>query len=113
MLHGVNRFGNKTSFLAHQLLTVYYKNHSKFYDGLENLVLHLHIHYAMQYENYGSLKNTNCFAQENLIGAFAKNKHDTRYWGDLLAEYFNVILSLYHDSNFKFCIFRLILLCKI
>jgi hypothetical protein len=90
MLHGPNLFGDQTKFLAHQFLTIYYENHSIYYDGLENLVLHLHIHYAMQYENYGSLNNTNCFGQESLLGRFSKNKHGTRNWGDLLAHYFNV-----------------------
>jgi hypothetical protein len=84
MLHGPKHFGCKTSFLAHQLITIYYKDHSKYYDGLQTLVLHLHVHYAMQYENYGSLNNTNCFGQEGLLGRFVKKKHGTRYWSDLL-----------------------------
>lgn len=96
MLHGAKKFSDKTRFLSTQLLNIYYKEHGKYYDGLANLVLHLHIHYPTQYENYGSLNNTNCFAQENLIGDFAKNKHGSRYWGDLLAYYFNVSYSFYY-----------------
>jgi hypothetical protein len=106
MLHGPNYFGDETTILAHQLITIYYKNHSKYYDSLENLVLHLHIHYAKQYENYGSLNNTNCFGQESLLGRFAKNKHGTRYWGDLLTHYFNVSYPFYSCDNLYSSTFR-------
>ncbi|CAF1506310.1 unnamed protein product, partial [Adineta steineri] len=87
MLHGPKLFGHETGLLAHDLLSIYYRDHWKYYDNLENLVLHLHIHYSNQYLNYGSLNNTNCFAQESFLGAFAKNKHGTRYWGDLLIDF--------------------------
>ncbi|CAF1485624.1 unnamed protein product, partial [Adineta steineri] len=76
MLHGPKLFGYETCVLPHDLLSIYYRDHSKYYDNPENLVLHLHIHYSNQYLNYGSLNNTNCFAQESFLGAFAKNKHD-------------------------------------
>ncbi|CAF3369017.1 unnamed protein product [Rotaria sp. Silwood2] len=87
MLHGPKLFGHKTGLLAHDLLSIYYKDHCKHYYNLENLVLHLHMHYSTQYLNYGSLNNTNCFAQESLLGAFSKNQHGTRYWGDLLIDF--------------------------
>lgn len=90
MLHGPKLFGHHTGLLAHDLLSIYYRDHSTYYDNLENLVLHLHIHCSSQYLNYGSVNNTNCFAQESFLGAFAKNKHSTRYWGDLLVHHFNV-----------------------
>jgi hypothetical protein len=106
MLHGRNIFKDKTSILAHRLISIYYKDHHKYYVRLENLVLHLHAHYAMQYINFGSLSNTNCFAQENLLGSFVKNKHGTRYWGDLLAHYFNVSYPLYSYDILNLSIFR-------
>ncbi|CAF3853887.1 unnamed protein product [Rotaria sp. Silwood1] len=94
MLHGEKQFGSETGQLAHQLLVAYYKDHKKYYDGLENLVLHLHIHFLTQYNNYGSLNNTNCFAQESFLGAFSKNKHGSHHWGDLLMYYFNIDFAL-------------------
>ena len=106
-MHGRKFFGNRISVLENQLLAIYHKDHSIYYDGLENLVLHLHLHYGMQYEKYGSLNYTNCFGQENLLGAFAKNKHGTRYWGALFVHYFNVSYSSYsYDFLNTFLTFR-------
>lgn len=90
MLHGEQQFGPETGPLAHQRLVTYYKDHTMHYNALENLVLHLHLHFLCQYENYGSLNNTNCFGQESFLGTFSKNKHGTRHWGDLLMHYYNV-----------------------
>ncbi|CAM4864583.1 unnamed protein product [Rotaria socialis] len=98
MLHGEKLFGSETGVLAHQLLVAYYKDHTKHYHGLENLVLHLHIHFASQYEKYGSLNYTNCFGQESFLGAFSKNKHGTRHWGDLLMHYFNIDFALQNKN---------------
>ncbi|CAF1383215.1 unnamed protein product, partial [Rotaria magnacalcarata] len=98
MLHGEKLFGSETGVLAHQLLVAYYKDHTKHYHGLENLVLHLHIHFASRYEKYGSLNYTNCFGQESFLGAFSKNKHGTRHWGDLLMHYFNIDFALQNKN---------------
>jgi hypothetical protein len=96
MLHGDRRFGNETGPLANQLFSFFYRDHELYYTGLQNLVLHLHTHLVAQYNNYGSLSNTNTFAQEDLIGHLSKSKHGTRYWGDLLAFYYNVSYLLRH-----------------
>ncbi|CAF1492809.1 unnamed protein product [Adineta steineri] len=99
MLHGPKLFGHETGLLAHDLLSIYYRDHWKYYDNLENLGLHLHIHYSNLYLNYGSLNNTNCFAQESFLGACAKNKHGTRYWGDLLVHHFDIDFALQKIIN--------------
>ena len=103
MLHGQRLFGSQTHRLADELLRLYYRDHETHYQGLQNLVLHLHAHFADQYDNYGSLNYTGTFAQEDLIGYFAKNKHGTRYWGQLLTHYYNVsaFLTLFciHDYS--------------
>ena len=68
LIHSECLLGEDTHIVAGQLLKHYYKDHEKFYVGLQNFVLHLHRHYEQQYIYYGALSNTSTFAQEDLIG---------------------------------------------
>lgn len=82
------------SALAHNLFLQFYKDHDKYYVDLQNFVLHLHIHYSMIYEQYGSLCNIGCFGQEDLIGGISSNHHGTRSYGELVCHYYNIDFAL-------------------
>jgi hypothetical protein len=87
-------FGRETATIANRLFEQYYKDHTIFYNLIQNYVLHLHSHYGNQYVNYGSLANIGCFSQEDLIGHISTNTHGTRYYGDQIVHYFNIDFTL-------------------
>ncbi len=76
LLHGPReKSGGSIHTLAGKLLNLYYKHHSDYYRFLQNFVLHMHEHYALNYQRHGSLDNVNTFAQEDLIGYIASNRN--------------------------------------
>ena len=76
LLHCSNEnFEKSRSSLAGNLLKIYYQNHDKFYEYLQNFGLHLHIHFATNYDRHGALSCVNTFAQESLIGYIASNRN--------------------------------------
>jgi hypothetical protein len=79
--------------MPHKLLIVFYRDHERFYYGLQNFVLHIHSHFAELYRNHGSLSNINTFSQEDFMGFVSKSKHGTNYWADQLVFYVNVSFS--------------------
>jgi hypothetical protein len=93
LLHGLPVLGERTSHTANQLINRYYQDFNKFYDDLENFVLHLHTHFADQYRQYGSFCHLGSFGQESLIGYMSKNFQGSRHQGDLICE--NYCLNLY------------------
>lgn len=101
MLHGRPEFNHRTADIADKLLVAFYRDHEKFYNGLQNFVLHIHSHFAELYRNHGSLCNINTFSQEDFMGVVSKCKNGTNYWADQLVFYLNV------SSSYKclsFCI---------
>lgn len=93
-------FGTNTRDIADKLFEYYYKDHNLFYDGLQNHVLHLHRHFRVQYENYGSLANVGCFHQEDLIGHLSKNVHGSSYYDSLVVHYYSIDFAL-HVQNYR------------
>ena len=76
ILHSSNEnFGKSASATAEELLKTYYQYHRKFYQYLENFVLHLHIHFPLNYDRHGSLSCVNTLEQESLIGYIASNRN--------------------------------------
>ncbi|CAF1254773.1 unnamed protein product [Rotaria sordida] len=102
LLHGSReKFGDLTHSLAGKLFKTYYEHHSNYYSFLNNYVLHLHMHYSMNYQRHGALTYVNTFAQENLIGYIAANRngelkfvYSTRCLGDLIMYYYNIDMYL-------------------
>lgn len=90
MLHGRNEFASETSQMAKELFVKYYQDHSKYFDGLENLVLHLHLHFDELFVQHGSLCYLGGFGQEDFVGAISKNHHGSRFHGDLITHYYEV-----------------------
>ncbi|CAM4744206.1 unnamed protein product [Rotaria magnacalcarata] len=88
------KFGGPVNVIADRLLKLYYKHHSLYYSYLENFVLHLHSHFAENYQRHGALCYVNTFAQEDLIGYIASNRNGTRYLGDLIMHYYNIDVCL-------------------
>ena len=76
--------------MAKGLFLKYYEDHSMYFDGLQNLVLHLHLHYDRLFDQHGSLCYLGTFSQEDFIGAVSKNHHGSRFHGDLIAYYYEV-----------------------
>ena len=79
--------------MAHKLFIVFYRDHEVFYEGLQNYVLHVHLHFAELYKTHGSLCNINTFAQEDFMGFVSKCKNGTNHWADQLVFYLNVSFS--------------------
>ena len=99
LLHGQPIFGPETSDIADKLFKSFYSDHDDYFDGLQNLVLHLHAHFTTIYKNHGALSNIGCFGQEDLIGKVGSNHHGTRYYGELITFYYNIDYSLHGKSS--------------
>ncbi|CAF2117764.1 unnamed protein product [Rotaria magnacalcarata] len=99
LLHGKPIFGDRTSDIAGDLLTKYYKDFSLFYDGLENFVLHLHQHFKNQYEMFGAFSHLGSFGQEALIGYVGSNRTGTRFYGDLICKNYSIDFLLHHKME--------------
>ncbi|CAF3422229.1 unnamed protein product [Rotaria sp. Silwood2] len=84
LLHEQVLLGDETGIIADQLFSKFYEDHEQHYNGLQNYVLHLHVHYSKMYKNHGALANIGCFGQEDLIGNVSSNHHGTRYHGELI-----------------------------
>ena len=97
LLHGSPILGQRTSNIANKLLIQYYQDFGKFYSGLENFVLHLHHHYADQYERFESFSHLGSFGQESLIGYLSSNHKGTRYHGDLISQNYTFDFLLHHQ----------------
>ncbi|CAF4316853.1 unnamed protein product, partial [Rotaria socialis] len=67
--------------------------------SIQNFVLHLHVHYANQYRLHGSLSNLRTFGQESLLGYFAKNRHGTHHFGELITNNYNVDFTIHNQPN--------------
>jgi hypothetical protein len=90
-------FGSETSNVALNLFTTFYRDHSKFYDGLQNYVLHLHMHLCTIYNDYGALSFIGCFGQEDLIGKISLNHHGTRFFGESITYFYNIDHAMYRN----------------
>jgi hypothetical protein len=99
LLHGESAFGHETSKTAAELFREFYRDHDDHYDGLQNFVLHLHVHLTAIYEKHGSLSNIGCFAQEDLIGKIGSSHHGTRYYGELITYYYNIDYCLHQKPS--------------
>jgi hypothetical protein len=97
LLHTAPVLESETTIVAGKLFELFYRDHDDYFDGLQNLVLHLHEHMVTIYKYYGSLSNIGCFGQEGLIGKIGSNHYGTRYHGELITFYYNVDYSL-HDK---------------
>ena len=94
--HGAAIFDARTNEIASELFRVYYQDHGLFYRGLQNFVLHIHLHLGQQHENFGALSYTSTFAQEDLIGHVSVNRHGSQYHGDLIAYYYSLDFALHN-----------------
>lgn len=83
-------FGEKTSSVAHELIVTYYRDHRNYFDHHLNFVLHLHEHFARQYEYHGPLSSVNTLPFEDFIGYIAKNRNRTSFFYESLAYYYNI-----------------------
>jgi hypothetical protein len=99
LLHGQPLLGSETSDIANKLFQHFYQDHDDYFDGLQNLVLHLHAHLSTVYKNHGGLSNIGCFGQEDLLGDVASNHHGTRYYGELITFYYNIDFCLHDKSS--------------
>lgn len=89
--------------MAKELIVNYYEDHSMYFDGLENLVLHLHLHFDQLFIQHGSLCYLGGFGQEDFIGAISKNRHGSRFHGDLITHYYEVLMI--ESSVFKIIVY--------
>ena len=99
LLHVDQSLTPSTSITADNLLSTYYRNHHLFFRDHANFVLHLHQHYARLYDQHGPLSSINTFAQEDFMGYVSSNRNGTKYFGNLMAHYYNIDVHLYHASN--------------
>jgi hypothetical protein len=99
LLHGQPLLGPETNDIANALFQRFYEDHDDYFNGLQNLVLHLHAHLTIVYENYGALSNIGCFGQEDLIGHISSNHHGTHYYGELITFYYNIDYALHNKSS--------------
>ena len=90
LFHTESLHGDNICTIAHELFTQYYQDHEYYYSGLQNLVLHKHIHYSLLYRNYGALCNLGCFAQEDFIGSISSNHNSTKAYGEAICFYHNI-----------------------
>ena len=95
LLHGQSIIGLETSTIAQELFECFYRDHNEYYEGLQTLVLHLHIHFVHMFDNHGALTNIGCFGREDLIGHVGSNHHGTRYYGELITYYYNIDFALH------------------
>ncbi|CAF3085463.1 unnamed protein product, partial [Rotaria sp. Silwood2] len=95
LLPGQSIVGLETNKIADELFQHFYRDHGEHYEGLQNLVLHLHAHFVTMYNNHGALSNIGCFGQEDLIGSIGFNHHATRYYGELITYYYNIDFALH------------------
>jgi hypothetical protein len=110
LLHVDQSFKPLTSTTADNLLSTYYREHHLFFRHHANFVLHLHQHYGRLYDQHGPLSSVNTFAQEDFMGYISSNKNGTKYFGNLMAHYYNIDVHLYHTfeernsmNDGKFC----------
>ncbi|CAF0895228.1 unnamed protein product [Didymodactylos carnosus] len=101
LLYGKRVFWTKTSMMPDQLLGRYYEVHEHYYTGLQNLILHLYLHYSPQYDHHGACCNIGTSGQEDLIGHITSNCHVTRYYGELIAYYYSIDFSLHNKTERK------------
>ncbi|CAF3446219.1 unnamed protein product [Rotaria socialis] len=94
LLHSGDVFDDKTSEVADQLFTEFYKDHELFYKTSQSLKLHLHAHFASLYETHGSLCNLGCFGQESFIGSVSSNHHGTQFYGDSITHFYNIDFAI-------------------
>ncbi|CAF0969981.1 unnamed protein product [Rotaria sordida] len=99
LLHGQPILGPETCDIADELFQKFYYYHDDYFNGLQNLVLHLHVHLTTIYKNHGALSNIGCFGQEDLIGEIGSNHHGTRYYGELITFYYNIDFSIHDKSS--------------
>lgn len=95
LLHGPRQIGFNSEEVAHELMKAYYKDHQMYYERIQNFVLHLHIHFSVQYRLHGSLCHLGSFGQESLLGSLAKNRHGTRFLGETIIDNYNVSIDEY------------------
>ncbi|CAF1466908.1 unnamed protein product [Rotaria magnacalcarata] len=94
IIHGKKCFDDNTSSMSKELFLKYYQDHSVHYDDLQNLVLHLRLHFNQLFDNHGSLCYLGTFGQEDLIGAIGKSHHGTRFHGQLIAYHYEIDFAL-------------------
>ncbi|CAF2195570.1 unnamed protein product [Rotaria magnacalcarata] len=99
LFHGPRTLGDETEIIANEAMINYYRDHQSFYASIQNFVLHLHVHYANQYRLHGSLSNLGTFGQESLLGHFAKNRHGTHHFGELITNNYNVDFTIHNQPN--------------
>ena len=99
LIHGDKVLGDDTGSTANTLLITYYRDHTKFFKGHLNFVLHLHEHFARLYDDHGPLSSVNTLAYEDFIGYISRNRNGTRFHHDLLAYYYNI--DVHMKSNEK------------
>ncbi|CAF4369964.1 unnamed protein product [Rotaria magnacalcarata] len=98
LLHGRATFGNENSKIADELITRYYKDFSNYYNGLENLVLHFHMHFTDQCKQFGSLSHLGSFGQESLIvGYVSSNRQGTRLIGDTICRNYSIDFIIHNN----------------
>ena len=76
--------------MSKELFLKYYEDHGIYFENLQNLVLHLRVHFDRLFDQHGSLCYLGTFGQEDLIGAISKNHHGTRFHGQLIAYHYKV-----------------------
>ncbi|CAF0963236.1 unnamed protein product [Rotaria magnacalcarata] len=101
LLHSGDIFDDKTSEVADQLFTEFYKDHDLFYKTSQSLKLHLHAHFASLYETHGSLCNLGCFGQESFIGSVSSNHHGTQFYDDSITHFYNIDFAIQDKKKGK------------
>ncbi|CAF1324659.1 unnamed protein product [Rotaria sordida] len=99
LLHGRPIFGDETATIADSLITRYYKDFDKYHHGLENLVLHLHIHYVDQYKLFGAFSHLGSFGQGSLIGYVSSNQQGSRFVGDSICRNYSTDFILHNKID--------------
>ena len=99
LVHGDKILGDETGSIANTLLITYYRDHTKFFKGHLNFVLHLHEHLARLYDDHGPLSSVNTLAYEDFIGYISRNRNGTRFHHDLLAYYYNIDVHIKNNEE--------------
>lgn len=81
--------------MARELFVKYYKDHEVFFTNIQDFALHVQLHFDRLFVNHGSLCYLGAFSQEDYIGAVSKNFHGTRFHGELLSHYYEVMICRY------------------
>lgn len=97
-------FGDNTSKLANELIITYYRDHSKFFNHHLNFVLHLHEHFARQYDDHGPLSSLNTLPFEDFIGYVSSNRNGTSFFHESLAYYYNIDVQMQDVKKHNFSI---------